>query len=140
MNYYSGQKDLGDNPRLALENEMIVALSYALEMGFFKAFGIELKTIAKRTGRMRATIEGEAVNQIAAQSGQTSIHIFIPESKVATITDYVRHHWNVGGSYKLPSTPGTKPIDTMNINLNVGQAVYNALVQAFSQQLLDVAA
>ena len=139
MNYYSGIKDLGDNPRVALENEMIVALAYALEMGFFTAFETELNTMAKLTGRMRATIEGEAINQIATQSGQTSIHIFIPLSKVESVTDYIKYHWNVGGFYEHPSEPGTKPIDTMVINLNIGHALTNALIQAFNQQLLDVA-
>ena len=37
MNWFSGQKNLGENPNSAMDNELRQANSYALEMGVFVA-------------------------------------------------------------------------------------------------------
>ena len=142
MNWFSGSKDLGENPNSAMDNELIQANAYALEMGVFVDGASEINKLAKRFGLLRATMEGKFIQEVTKAKGKVEWVIEITKEEVESVAQYIGEHWETGPQgqdfYEDPSTLGTQPIKPDEISDTLGDFIFNRMVEALRAQLLEV--
>ena len=139
MNYYSGTKNLGENPEPVLDNEVRLAISTALEVGIFIRGASEINKLAKEFGLLRAVIEGKFIEKVASQSGRTTVIIEITMEEASVLASYIQYHWGDDlPPYKEPTTLGTQPIRPDEISENMAEYIYQELITALERQLLKV--
>lgn len=130
MTFVSGKKNLGDNLIQTMISEIVLAVSVAVEQSLFDQGRKEIAKLAKDTGFMMQTIEGDLMNQIASQSGQTRIRISFSKNKLAAICKYIIFHWN-RSPYTNPTKQGSIPIYPSTIVHHLKADIKQKLIAQF---------
>ena len=139
MNWFSGQKNLGENPNSAMDNELRQANSYALEMGVFVDGASEINKLAKEFGLLRAVMEGQFIQEVTKAKGKLDWVIEITQEEASVLAHYIEYHWGDElPPYKDPTTLGTQPIRPDEISDALGDFIFNRLVEGLRRQLLEV--
>ncbi|MEE9410827.1 MAG: hypothetical protein V3V41_07865 [Candidatus Heimdallarchaeota archaeon] len=90
-----------------------------------------LPTVARDKGPLRRAVADmyfEQARNIDVRGDE--IVIGFKEDRVISDVDYAKYHIDTGGSYKNPTTPGTKPISTREFNTAINKHIRRNLKNA----------
>lgn len=124
---------------------IITIYRLAIISGINNGLNQHIRTVAKRTGKLRRELRRGFLKQVPSFPGKKISIVFpfdhLSSAPVEKSTAYARFHvigWqSLGKSYKRPSTPGTRPINPSICLLFVLRGIQVEMDKVFNKIGLD---